>query len=84
MGDENTGAPVASSWDKWVAELKAVEELKNQPATRADQGSSQPSTHPIDAFRRGLQEAGYVEGRNVTLEFRWADGEYDRLPALAA
>jgi putative tryptophan/tyrosine transport system substrate-binding protein len=48
------------------------------------QGSSQPSTHPIDAFRRGLQEAGYVEGRNVTLEFRWADGEYDRLPALAA
>jgi putative ABC transport system substrate-binding protein len=48
------------------------------------QGSSQPSAHPVDAFRGGLQEAGYVEGRNVTFEWRWANGDYDRLPALAA
>jgi putative ABC transport system substrate-binding protein len=43
-----------------------------------------PSAHLVASFRRGLQEAGFVEGRNAAVEYRWAEGQYERLPALAA
>jgi putative tryptophan/tyrosine transport system substrate-binding protein len=45
---------------------------------------SDDSDDVVTAFRDGLRESGYVEGRNVTVEFRWSAGQYDRLPALAA
>ena len=42
------------------------------------------TSHMVDAFRRGLGETGYVDGRNVAIDYRFADGQYDRLPALAS
>jgi ABC-type uncharacterized transport system substrate-binding protein len=69
-----------------------------QPAARAQQPeqaempvigylstlSEAQGAHLLAAFRRGLGEIGFFEGRNVAIEFRWAEGRFDRLPAMAA
>ena len=47
-------------------------------------GSADGYAPMVAAFRRGMKETGYVEGRNVAIEYRWAENQYDRLPALAA
>ena len=47
-------------------------------------GSPEQYAHLMVAFRKGLSESGYVEGQNVAIEFRWAAGQDDRLPELAA
>src|SRR5262245_54694554 len=47
-------------------------------------GSPEPNAHLVAAFRRGLSEMGYVEGRNVSVEYRWAYNDDGRLPELAA
>src|SRR5262245_15854088 len=45
--------------------------------------SADPFAHRLRAFRQGLKETGYVEGENIVIEYRWAEGQYDRVPVLA-
>lgn len=49
-------------------------------------GNSSPSLEPdlVEAFRQGLRNLGYVEGQTIVIEYRWAEGEYDRFPDLVA
>ena len=46
--------------------------------------SPEPYAHLMAAFRQGLDQAGFVEGRNVAIEYRWAENQFDRIPAMAA
>ena len=47
-------------------------------------GSFEPRIHLVAAFRQGLSEAGFVDGRNVAIEYRWAQDQFDRVPGLVA
>jgi len=66
--------------------LAARAQQSGKPPTIGFLGSESPSgaTERVRAFRQGLNEAGYVEGRDVAIEFRWAEDHNDRLPDLAA
>jgi len=69
-----------------VAWPVAVRAQRTTPPVMGLLSSRSPneSADLIAALHQGLNEAGYVEGQNVTIEYRWARGQYDRLPALAA
>jgi putative ABC transport system substrate-binding protein len=78
-----------------LANLVVAAAMAQSAAARAQQpqlpvigflhsGSPGPFAHLVAAFREGLREAGYVEGQNVAIEFRWAEGHYDLLPEMAA
>ena len=74
------GAGAAASW--------SVAARAQQPALPLigflHESSLEPMSRSVSAFKGGLKESGYIDGQNVTIEFRFADGHPDRLPALAA
>lgn len=70
----------AALWPFAARAQQAAQPLIGFLSTRAPTDSA----GLIAAYRQGLKEAGYVEGRNITIEYRWAEGHYDRLPSLVA
>src|SRR5215510_4639605 len=63
--------------------LAAGAQQRTMPVVRFLHPSS-PEPYRLRAFRQGLKDAGFVEGENLTIEYRWADNQLDRLPTLAA
>jgi putative tryptophan/tyrosine transport system substrate-binding protein len=68
----------------WPFAARAQQPAKLPVIGYLHSGSPAPYAHLVAAFSESLKEAGYVEGKNLAIEYRWAEGHYDRLPALAA
>ena len=74
---------IAGSVAAWP--LAALAQQSQMPVIGfLNSASPQPWVNYVTGFRAGLKEAGFVDGQNVTIEFRWAEGHYDRLPVMAA
>jgi len=85
----NDGQASRRAWLVAAVAWSACRSALAQSTTRRPKrvGVLQPDTAPspvVEALRQGLRAAGWIEGLNLMFEFRWAEGRYDRLPALAA
>jgi putative ABC transport system substrate-binding protein len=68
----------------WPVMAKAQQRVTPVIGFLHSQSPDQTTANRVLEFRQGLKETGYVEGENVTIEYRWAKGEFDRLPTLAS
>jgi putative ABC transport system substrate-binding protein len=74
----------AASSPLWPLAARAQQPAAMPVVGVLDWGSPRQKGRLMASLRQGLADVGYVEGRNVAIEYRWAEGRYDRLPALAA
>jgi putative ABC transport system substrate-binding protein len=77
-------SPSASSPPLAAAAAQRPEKVPRVGYLSPGSHSDPASQRRLEAFRQGLRELGYVEGQNIAIESRWAEGKYDRYPALAA